>query len=576
MKKCWLSAIVALMFAFTGCFYTGGGESSSSSGLDIVEHSHIDLDRDGVCDTCTEEIESACVHRDRDNDGICDACHASVSQVHVHADTNSDGICDTCFTTLAPPHEHTDANTDGTCDTCFVSIQITLDFYSINDLHGKFDDTYANIGLDEMTTYLRNAQTVNANTVLLSAGDMWQGSAESNFTKGNIITDWMNDLGFAAMAMGNHEFDWGEDCVEANEKIANFPFLGINIYDRNTGRRVEYCDSSVMIERGGVKIGIIGAIGDCYSDIAEEQVEDIYFKVGSDLTKLVKAESQKLREEGADIVVYSLHDSGSGYGSYYDEQLSNGYVDLVFEGHTHQVVKKTDKYGVWHLQAGGDNGDGLSYARVNVNAVTDEVSVVTAKTVYHSEYKDMADDPIVDSLLDKYADELAKTNETLGYNAAKRNSDSLANFAAQAMYLAGMERWGNEAQYAGKIVLGGGFMSVRSPYYLPVGQVTYGDIYTLFTFDNPIILCKLTGSRLKSQFINSTNSRYFMYYGENKTAVVNSIEDDETYYVIVDTYCANYNFSGMGYLEIVEYYDDAHQVFVRDLLAEFIKDGGMS
>ncbi|MBR2442530.1 MAG: 5'-nucleotidase C-terminal domain-containing protein [Clostridia bacterium] len=544
MKKWLLSGALALIFALTGCsFAFGDGESSSlreSSSMDIVGHIHIDKDRDRICDDCGESW------------GTSDSSSETPSK---------------------PSHVHTDGNNDGICDDCTNPIEVTLDFYSINDLHGKFDDSYANIGVDELTTYLRNAKTQNENTILLSAGDMWQGSAESNYTKGNIITDWMNDLDFAAMTIGNHEFDWGESYIEANEEIARFPFLAINIYNQETRQRAEYCDASVMVERSGAKIGIIGAIGDCYSDIAVEQTEEVYFKTGYELTALVKAESKKLREQGADMIVYVIHDGESSGYTHYDESLSNGFVDLVFEGHTHQVVRKQDSYGVWHLQGGGDNSDGISHAQVVLNTSTDEMTV-TAKTVYKSTYQNKADDPVVDALLAKYADELEKVNEVLGYNDSYKNSSALANFAAKAMYTAGQERWGADSKYADKIVLGGGFMSVRSPYYLPAGQVTYGSIYTLFTFDNPIVLCKVSGSRLKSQFINTTNSHYYMYYGTGGAPT--DIVDSQTYYVVVDTYCANYDYYGMGYLEIVDYYDSDKQVFTRDLVADLIKEGGMS
>lgn len=470
-------------------------------------------------------------------------------------------------------HTHADADNDAFCDGCSASVQTTIDFYSINDLHGKLDDTYANLGVDEMTTYLRNAQTRNPNTVVLSAGDMWQGSAESNFTKGAIITDWMNDLGFAAMAMGNHEFDWGEAYIEQNAAIAEFPFLGINIYDKTTDERVDYCDASVMIETNGVTIGIIGAIGDCYSSIAEEQVEDVYFKVDGELTALVKAESTRLRALGADMIVYTLHDAADSNGDHYDEELSNGYVDLVFEGHSHTEVQERDRHGVWHLQAGGDNARGLSHAEVTLDLLTGEISVRSAKIVGHSAYESMADDPIVDTLLDKYAEELERVTEVLGWNDEYRNSDALANMAAEALYTAGEARWGEDERYAGKIVLGGGYINVRSPYYLPVGEVTYGDIYPLFTFDNPVALCSVTGARLKKQFIESSN--YFMYYGEAGESIKENLDLNETYYVVVDTYCANYDFRGMGFLEIVEYYDDEHLFFTRDALAEWIEGGGM-
>ena len=470
-------------------------------------------------------------------------------------------------------HIHADANSDGACDGCVAKINTVIDFYSINDLHGKFDDTYANCGVDEMSTYLRGAQYTNPNTIILSAGDMWQGSAESNFTKGAIVTEWMNDLGFVGMAMGNHEYDWGESFIESNAALADFPFLAINIYDRATNERVDYCQPSVTVEVSGVQIGIIGAIGDCYSSISPDKVQDIYFKTGADLTSLVKAESAKLRQEGAEMIVYVLHDSFLDEG-HYDSALSNGYVDLVFEGHTHQQVKRQDSHGVWHLQAGGDNKNGLSHARVTLNILTDKVTVNKAEIVSHSTYANNYDDEIVDELLNKYADDLQKVNEVLGNNDTYRDDDALTAFAAQTMYEHGEARWGDDPRYAGKIVLGGGYLNVRYPYYLPAKDVTYGDLYSLFTFDNPIVLCSVSGYRLKRQFINSTN--YVMYYGEDGLQIKNNVVDNETYYVVVDTYCALFDFAGMGYLNIVDYYDEEKQVFTRDLLAEFIKDGGMT
>ena len=88
-----------------------------------------------------------------------------------------------------PTCNHQDANADDVCDLCRVSVLVTFDFYVINDLHGKLADTDDNAGVDEMTTYLKNARQNDDNAIFLSAGDMWQGSSESNSTKGKIIVD---------------------------------------------------------------------------------------------------------------------------------------------------------------------------------------------------------------------------------------------------------------------------------------------------------------------------------------------------------------------------------------------------
>ena len=204
--------------------------------------------------------------------------------------------------------EHVDDNDNGECDECGVSVLAVFDFYVINDIHGKMVDGDSQPGVDELTTYLKNAREANPNTVFLSSGDTWQGMSESNLTQGFILTEWMNAMGFASMTLGNHEYDWGEEAVIANAELANFPMLAINVYDSTTHQLESYCQPSVMVEQNGVKIGIIGAIGDCYSSIASDKSAGFYFKTGDALTELVKAESRKLRENGADYIIYSIHD----------------------------------------------------------------------------------------------------------------------------------------------------------------------------------------------------------------------------------------------------------------------------
>ncbi|MBQ8494129.1 MAG: bifunctional metallophosphatase/5'-nucleotidase, partial [Clostridia bacterium] len=470
---------------------------------------------------------------------------------------------------------HKDTDDDGTCDNCRISVVVILDLYALNDLHGKFDDTGDQPGVDELTTFLKTAVKTNPQTVLLSSGDMWQGSPESNMTAGRIITDWMNHLNFAAMTLGNHEYDWGEDPVETNAKAANFPMLAINVYDNDTGKRVDYADASVMIERGGAKIGIIGAIGDCYSSIAPDKVEGIHFKVGSDLTALVKAEATRLRQQGADIIVYSLHDgygsSGNGsitngkLASFYDASLSDGYVDLVFEGHTHQRYVLQDSHGVYHLQNGGEN-KGISHAKVAVNVANDSTDVQAAEFIASGAYTHMADDPVVDRLLDQYADDIEDANRMLGYNSRYRSSRALMQLVADRYYEAGMERWGDKY----KIALGGGFLTVRSPYDLDPGEVTYGMLQMLLPFDNDLVLCSVQGRYLSSKFFFTDNDRYAISYGDYGASIKDSIDPNATYYVVVDTYTSSYK---PNHLTVVDTYTPG--VYARDLLADFVSDGGL-
>lgn len=498
----------------------------------------------------------------------------SVNDPH---DSGSDTISSACD---ADAHE--DEGNDGYCDLCGEYVIVTLDFYTLNDLHGKFADGSNHLGVDEMTTYLKSAVAIdsaNGEAFLLSAGDMWQGSAESNNTDGHIITDWMNALDFEAMVLGNHEYDWGEEAIKANAELAEFPFLAINIYERTSDSLVDYCQPSLLIDRGTVQVGIIGAMGDCYSSIAGDKVEDVYFVTGSSLTSLVKTESDRLRAEGADLIVYVIHDgygqssyggttsvSGAALSSYYDISLSDGYVDLVFEGHTHQRYVMRDTYGVHHLQAGGEN-KGLAHAEVSYNVANGEHRLSKAEFISADTYSHLSDDPIVQELLTKYDSKISEAHRVVGHNGRYRNSTELRNLVAELYYDVGVETWGNQYE----ITLGGGFISVRSPYELPAGDVTYATLQSIFPFDNDLVLCSIKGSDLLSRFINTSNSNYFIYLGgTDKSAVAQSIDPGGTYYIVTDTYCSSY---APNKLTVVDTYTPG--IYARDLLADHIARGGM-
>lgn len=477
------------------------------------------------------------------------------------------------------PCTHSDVGNDGFCDWCNEMVLVLVDFYGINDLHGKIADTEANPGVDELSTYLENARETDDHAIFVSAGDMWQGSPESNLTQGLLTTDWMNELGFAAMALGNHEFDWGEEPIAENEKLAEFPLLAINVYNATTNQQAEYCESSLLVDLGEVQIGIVGAIGDCYSSIAPDQVQNVYFKTGAELTALVKNESDKLRNEGADFVVYLLHDgygssksqegasiSSSQLKSYYDVSLSDGYIDLVFEGHSHQAYALVDQYGVYHMQSGGDNQNGVSHVEVVVNLANGKCTTRVAELVEHNEYTHLEDSPVISELLEKYKDQIAQGTVVLGTNRTDRGDDAVLQIVADLYYEKGVELWGDQYD----IVLGGGYLSMRSPYYLAKGDVTYGMLYSILPFDNELVLCSIKGSDLKRRFFETSNNSYFIGYGAYGESVRDNLNANATYYIVVDSYSASY---GPNRLTEIARYNE--KVYARDLLAEYIKAGGL-
>lgn len=485
--------------------------------------------------------------------------------------SNQGGDQDTC--------SHADADKDEFCDYCSIDVTVMLDFYGFNDLHGVFADSETTHGVDETTTYLRNKlNDPAAYEIFISSGDMWQGSIESNRNRGALITEWMNALGFASMTLGNHEYDWGSEYIAENAALAEFPFLGINVRDSNVDS--PYCQPSTVVERGGVRIGIIGAVGNCLSSISGEFQGGLKFIVSDELTALVKAEATRLRsEEGCDLIVYSLHD-GSTQGSssvknvsgkltgdsgivYYDTALSDGYVDLVFEGHTHKGYMIRDKHGVYHMQTGGNN-DAISFVQIYYNLVSDSYEVKKTELLSNKEFAspEIEDDPIVDTLISKYFPDGDPYLDAVGENSKFRSPNELRSLLADLYLEAGKAQWGS----AYDIVLGGGFMSCRGSGLNP-GTVTFDELYRLFPFDNDLVLGAISGEKLLSQFINSQNSNYFCAYD---SGIVSGIQKDKTYYIVTDTYSSTYARNGITEVARIK------GTYARDLLRTYIAEGNMS
>lgn len=424
-----------------------------------------------------------------------------------------------------------------------------------------------------MGSFIKSERENADHFILLSQGDMWQGSVESNTNHGALMTEWMNIMGFQGMALGNHEFDWTTSYIKENREKAWFPFLAINVIDNATGKRASYCDASTILNFGDIQVGVIGAIGNCYSSISASCVSDVHFAVGDELTALVKAEATRLRDEGADFIIYSLHDAPAekydtaGY-VYYDPSLSTGdYVDLVLEGHSHASYRQKDEGGVWHIQglAYGQEIYKISFIYDMETGTTDlDASSIQTysgnaiKSAYQNDEETMA-------LMQKY--DVSWAYEAVGYNEQVRQSVELRSLVAKLYYQTGEAAWGTSYP----IVLGGGYLSCRSPYQLPVGDVNYAKLNSLFPFDNEIVLCSLSGSKLKSRFLNNADSNYRIYNGSG--ALAENIVDSQTYYIVTDTY--NLDYSPNGLTLVARYRNDKNEpVYARDLLLAYAKENG--
>ena len=455
---------------------------------------------------------------------------------------------------------------------------VPLEIFAFNDVHGNVKDTDGKgLGIAKTTTLLKELSK-DKNSIFISQGDMWQGSVESNYTRGNLVTEWMNSLSFVSMTVGNHEFDWGPEVISANIQIASFPTLGINVINRSTNQRVDYLEPSVTFTRGEAKIGVIGAIGNCLSSISSSKVKGISFAYGNSLNRLVKQEAIRLRnEEHCDFIIYSLH--GATYATssddkidQYDVSLSSGhYVDLVLEGHTHKQYAYLDNGGVYHLQCHGYNQDFYKVS-VNLDIANKKVEIdepVSYDTSYAtSPYKNYLEDEATNALFAKYYDNYAFAYENIGTISSSKSSVELRRKIAELYYQEGVAKWGDQYD----IILGGGYLTSRG-LTLKAGTVNYSDLANLFPFDNDIVLCASTGAQLKRTQFVSGGSNYYINWADDKSADYNW-DNNTTYYLVTDTYSSDY-YTNPDYppdeLEVIDVLEPNR--YARDLLADYIAAG---
>ncbi len=434
----------------------------------------------------------------------------------------------------------------------------TFDIYALNDTHGSVMDTTTSAGIEKTSTYLKNKMEENKNSFVLSSGDMWQGSMYSNKTKGLLMSEWMNNIDVKSMTFGNHEFDWGNEYIIQNKNKANFPFLGINIYDSSTNQRVDYADASTTFTIDGIKFGIIGAIGNCYFSISGSKVKDIYFKVDNELSSLVINEAKRLKEsENCDFIIYSLHDYTEGCSTLITK---SGYIDIVFEGHSHSDYVTTDDNGIYHVQGAGYNKS-ISHATLTIDKTTNEKSI-SAETISTSSFLTLANDSETTALINSYMDIIGNPNEIVGYNSTTLSSASLSDLVAYLYLSKGENLWPNY-----NLVLGGGYIVSRTPYKLSEGNVTMETLFNLYPFDNNLELCSASGTFLKSNY--TTDSRtYHVKYNSS----LDSLDDETNYYFVTDTYSSDYYIYGNGKyktgastFKVIE----SEEIYARDLLKEY-------
>ncbi|HEU0299784.1 MAG TPA: CapA family protein, partial [Longimicrobium sp.] len=142
-------------------------------------------------------------------------------------------------------------------------------------------------------------------TLVLSAGDDLQGTAISNTSWGRATIAAHNAMGYDAAALGNHEFDWGQDTLQARVRESRFPWLAANLFVAGTRRQPEWARPWVMIERGGVRTAVIGiALSTTPEIVLRGRTAGLEF--GPEAPAIDQA-AREARAAGADFVVVTAH-----------------------------------------------------------------------------------------------------------------------------------------------------------------------------------------------------------------------------------------------------------------------------
>ncbi len=365
---------------------------------------------------------------------------------------------------------------------------VRLDILTVNDFHGALAAGGKSPGAAALAAYIKAERAKNpAGTLVLSAGDMFQGSPDSNLLHGKTVVAFMNAAGFDAMALGNHEFDWGLDVLRERMAQAAFPLLAANIVDRDSGRRTSLVRPYAIIEKQGLKIAVVGLITpDTAVTTNPRNVEKFLF---ADPAVALKALVPELKAQGAAVVVALCHlasyPGAEPTGEAADlARAAAGDVAAVVSGHSHMKVAGKVA-GVPVVQA---HYNGRAVAAVHL-AVTPAGEVLGATAEANDVPPGLTPDPETAAIVAAAQREIAPVKGLVLGRAA----DPLPH---DRYRLSPLGQWATDAMRAAAgadiaLCNGGGLRAG-----LAAGPVTLGDLYTVMPFDNELFVVAMTGAQV--------------------------------------------------------------------------------
>jgi len=374
-----------------------------------------------------------------------------------------------------------------------------LRIIATNDFHGALEpkadaNGVVRGGAAHVATMIERAKAECApacETILLDGGDLFQGTMVSNLAFGRPVVDFYNRMGYVAAAVGNHEFDWGQDTLRARMRGARFAFLGANVRDTR-GADIAWIRDDTLVTRGNTRIGVIGIAGE--RTIVSSMPQDVSGLRIADAAPVIDARARALRARGADVIIVLAHDGGfcsaGGTAGCTGEIFRTAAkitekVDAIVSGHTHSAINFSVN-GIPIVQA-RSRGQAIAVLDIPLEggkpsgeAAGDVRSVIATEVPAH---------PAIDSIVRRASAAVAATvNRRVARLAAPLprtgNQYPLGNLIADAQRVIGKGDIG--------VMNNGG---IRAG--LPAGTVTYGDLFEVHPFGNRLYRVRMSGAQVR-------------------------------------------------------------------------------
>jgi 2',3'-cyclic-nucleotide 2'-phosphodiesterase (5'-nucleotidase family) len=474
-----------------------------------------------------------------------------------------------------------------------------VDILSFNDFHGSLaeDPKGKNPGIAKLVAYAKAQIAAQPNTIIVSGGDLYQGSALSNLTYGKPVNEILKLLNVRLSALGNHEFDWGADRIAGWQRDSGMTFLASNVYDRTTGKPVAWAKPYAFQTVGGHSIAFIGlATMETAYKVKADAIKDIEFRdpAKSAETWIDFLDAGNAPEGRPELIVALTHlpsQQGKNPGvvegmkelDELDALCKVPGLAAVITAHSHNLVSGLDN-GIPVVQA---SYDGRALARLSIAFKDDGSCSITPSVLEFYKTKDrITPDAQTVAIYNRYNDQLkpilgetlATATAEITHNAATENLTPLGKLVCDML---------QKAAGTQVVIMNGGGLRRG----LAAGPVTVGDLYELMPFDNTMVTCELSGADLKKAIdhgIDSSDIERGQFtglvvtwdpnaaYGSKVVSMTlpdgTPIADDKYYTVATN----DFQFSGGDKYTVFSKARKARDSYIpiRDLLTKGFKDAG--